>query len=295
MKSPLIKIVIFTSNYDRTYPLLNCLSNNKYDVLFIITDKNNIEKFKKINKKVFLISSKFSDKSIVKKFFAANEIDIIILSGFNKILPKEIFDYPKFGSINLHAGPVPKYRGGSPLNWQLINGENKIGLSILKVESGLDNGPILNQLFFNISQNTTINEIHKIANKKFPEMVIKSLKLLKKPNSLKFRKQKNENAIYWHQRNVSDGLIDWKNKTAKEVHNLVRAISKPYPGAFSFYKKKKIIILEASVCSKTVKGTPGRVLFLNKKEPIIICKDNGIKIKSFDSEFKLKNGQILEN
>lgn len=101
--------------------------------------------------------------------------DVFVVAGFPHIFNQETLNLPKFGSINLHAGPLPKYRGGSPLNWQIINNEKKIGISIIKLNKKIDGGKILIKKYFDLGKNQNILNAHKKVNILFKKNIFDSI------------------------------------------------------------------------------------------------------------------------
>ena len=239
-----MKIVYFYNGNKGSYILKKIIKLNFIDIIkIIVCDKKLIKKQtnKFLRKKYLFVKN--INKINHKKFFYNTKPDLFIVAGYPQIFKKKIYNIPKIMTINLHGGPLPKYRGGSPLNWQIINQEKKIGISIIKVNKGIDTGDIINQKKFKFSKKDTIKTVHKKANKLFSSMLIKILKALDK-NKVTLFKQKENGAKYWKQRKDSDGLLDFKKKTAKETDHFVRALTKPYPGAWIYLKKrnKKMIV-----------------------------------------------------
>ena len=110
---------------------------------------------------------------------------------------------------------------------------------------------------------------------------------------------KNEKkAVYWHQRNDDDGYIDFKKVDTLQVSRLVRALTAPYPGAWANLKKKKVRIFKIEIPKFDLRGTPGRILFIQKQGPFVICRDRAVLIKDYkiesDRHMKLKSGQFLK-
>ena len=144
-------ILIYTSNVYRCVSTIDVLKKKKFEVKLIITKNRNIEdEIKKIIKSSqyikFLNYEKYEITSL-EKIIKKNEIDLAIIAGFNSILSDNLIEAPKLGSINLHT-ELPNYLGGSVLNWQIINGEKKIGVTLLKTLKGIDNGPVIAEGFF---------------------------------------------------------------------------------------------------------------------------------------------------
>ena len=222
--------------------------------------------------------------------------NLFIIAGFSTIFKKNLIDIPKKGTINLHAGRLPKYRGGSPLNWQIINGEDKAGISIIKVDENIDTGPIIAESQIKIEKKDTIADLHNKVNIIFPEILIKVLSDIEL-DKVKLINQNNKNAIYWHQRRDQDGHLNFQKMTVCEAERFVRALTFPYPGAWSYLDQKKIRFYEVEIPKIQLHGTPGKVCFVEKKGPYIICKDKALLVKNYlfenNKKLKLTNGVLL--
>ena len=225
------------------------------------------------------------------KFITSKKPDLGIVAGFSHILPNDILEIPRYGFWNLHAGRVPKYRGGSPLNWQMINGEVRAGLSILKMTPGIDDGPILSSASFKIAHTDTISDLHIRANQLFPLLLIP---LLSNP-SKSLHNSKVQSRIggkYWHQRNERDGQIDWINSNSQQVYNFVRAISKPYPGAFGVIAgRREVRIWQVKIDENHVNGVPGRLVKLKDGFHVPCGGGGSVLLLEFESRHPIKNGE----
>ena len=198
-------------------------------------------------------------------------------AGFPLIFTEKLIHSSKFGTINLHAGNLPNYRGGSPLNWQIINGEKKIGISIIKMCKELDAGNIFSSKIFRLTKKDDIKTVHNKANLFFPKMTIETINKIYL--GVQPVPQKKIGIKTYKQRSEDDGLIDWDKLNATEVFNFVRAITKPYPGAFYFNKNnKKIKIHSCSVSKKNPNILPGEVFF-SQKQKFIKCKNFSIRLR----------------
>ncbi len=274
-KDKIKNIAVFFNNTRGLY-IYNHLAKKKFNILPILTRKflnNKILKLIKNKKKIKLIKN-LKDNSL-KKYFKKEKYDLFIAAGFPHIFNKSYLAQPKFGIINLHAGKLPKYRGGSPLNWQIINNEKKIGISIIKLDSKIDQGPIICEKKFNNNKNDYIDDVHKKVNNFFIKMIDRSIKILEMKKKLKNQKFSKS---YFHQRSDKDGLINF-NTNALNVYNFIRALSHPYKGAFFFHKGKKIRIYKSKI--NTIKSTNkiGKPFKLKRKKNLIIkCKKNNIEV-----------------
>jgi methionyl-tRNA formyltransferase len=197
--------------------------------------------------------------------------DVIILAGFPRIVGREFLSLCQV--INLHAGRLPQYRGGSPLNWQIINGEKVAGLSIIRVDEGIDTGPVLAEAEIPIGPDDTIADLHQRANEVFPEMVVD---VLDRMATDELRPRPQGVGTYWHQRRESDGLIDWSRR-AEDVHNFVRAITRPYPGAFTWRDGKKVRIWKTRLTPAAIRGVPGRFCRI-QGATYAVCGDRALEV-----------------
>lgn len=204
--------------------------------------------------------------------------DIAVCAGWPHILKADVLDWPIHGVVNCHAGAVPKYRGGSPLNWQLINGESHAVLSLLKMTEGIDDGPVLMEARLPIGPDDDIGTLHERANPVFADMVVTYLDNLSHclelgvPVPTGFPQQGP--ATYWHQRNDDDGEIDW-TWPAERVHNFVRALTKPYPGAWTGANRERI--WKTSLDAPEIRGRPGHIFWLQGKR-YAMCGDRALRV-----------------
>lgn len=204
-------------------------------------------------------------ESFLKKFDA----DVFVFVGYGKILRQNIIEIPRCMSINLHAGKLPEYRGSSPMNWALINGETTFTLTIIKLDSGVDTGDIIQERTFEISINDTIRDLHRIANDEFPPMLLKALDSIA-GGSYVLKPQNNLNASYYPLRFPDDGLILWDIYTAQQIHNRIRALTEPYPCAFTFFNDRKVKLLLSELSDQNYLGEPGRI-YKKTKSGLLVC------------------------
>ena len=247
---------------------------SKLSYCFFFNGERGIEVLKLFNKKKLkilnvFIAKKFLRTNILKKIPKSNNFilinnlkqqiildtlkktDIVLSSGFPLIFNQSTLNLPRIGFLNCHAGILPKYRGGSPLNWQMINCEKMFGISVIKVNHQIDGGDVFSEKKFLIKKNYDINDLHKIANKNFPKMIIKSIKKIidnKKP------KKQKKNRFIWKQRVKNDSKFDFKTKTFKQADRFVRALQDPYPNAFFYFKGIKYEILKVIKSKKKLKA-----------------------------------------
>ncbi len=285
----LIMKVIFAGNNLRGIECLKYLIKKKMNIPLVIghpkkDTSSYYSSLKKISQryKINYIAPKNINSFKVFKIIDQLKPDIMILVGYsNSILKRKIFSIPKYGTLNLHASMLPYYRGGSPLNWAIINNEKKIGISIILVDEGIDTGPIISQLKnIRIRKNENINSLTHKINKKFKFLLFKTIKKIKSGKfSLKY--QKKNIGSYFPKRSKIDGLIDFKKHDAHQVERMVRALLPPFPGAFFFYNRKEIKIINAFVKKGSSKPNVGEIILAKNSMLHIQTKKNILCINSF--------------
>lgn len=198
--------------------------------------------------------------------------DLCIVVGWYWLIGKTTLDAVPEGFLGIHASLLPKYRGGSPLVWSIINGEPQIGFSMFSFTEGMDEGDIWIQYAFDLTDEMGIgNALEHIERQVITELDKNYLSIL--DGSLKPVPQEHDQATYCAGRKAEDGKIDWK-RPAREVFNFIRAQSKPYPGAFTYFNDQPLIIWEAAPIDGTYYGTPGQVAMVSANGVIVICGDN---------------------
>jgi methionyl-tRNA formyltransferase len=273
-----IRIILFFNNY-RGLEIFKFLRKKKIDIRYIFLSKkfinNKVVNYLKNKEIKFSIIDNLNKKIIYNKIKKLSDLNIIC--GFPYIFNKELINLNKYGTINCHAGKLPNYRGGSPLQWQMINGEKKIGLSVIKINEGIDTGDIVKSITFLNKEKYTINDLHSIANKKFPLLVYESIQNL--INKKKLKKQSVKNKMYYRQRNESDSLLNFKKYTFKKNILFIKALQDPYPNAFFYIFNQKIKIKKITLSKQ--KLYPGEIRIL-KNIIYIGCKDKSAKIIKYN-------------
>jgi methionyl-tRNA formyltransferase len=205
------------------------------------------------------------------------------MAGYNQILRGKVLSVPEIGVLNLHGGKLPEYRGGSTLNWMIINGETEGGVAILFADEGIDTGKIVLQKKFPIDADDTIVDIINKTDQIFPEMLTTVLNQIENETT-NLTPQSSEDGCYYHSRRPQHGEIHWREHTAKEVYDLVRALAGPYPSAFTKYDDIIIKIEKSTILNETVRGVPGRVCLRRPKGVVVIAQDRGILVEKVTPE-----------
>ncbi|MFA4930978.1 MAG: methionyl-tRNA formyltransferase [Patescibacteria group bacterium] len=180
--------------------------------------------------------------------------DIIIVAAFGQIIPQSILDIPTYGCVNVHASLLPKYRGAAPIHYALRNGDKETGITIMKMEAGLDTGDIITNDKLQITNNDNLETLHDKLAVMGANLLIKTL-----PDYIGGKiqpiKQDESRATVTERLKKEDGRIDW-HKSGPEIVNMVRAFN-PWPGTFTQWEGKYLKIIAAE--SSDEKLSPGEV------------------------------------
>ena len=172
--------------------------------------------------------------------------DVILVMGWYYMVPKSIRDIPRYGTWGIHASLLPKYAGGAPLVWAIINGEKETGVTLFKLNGGVDDGDIIFQERITILEDDTIKEVYSNVIEVSKKILIKALNNIE---HLTFIPQDKSKIEIYPQRKPDDGEIDmtW---SAEKLYNFIRAQSSPYPGAFIRTSDGKKLIIEKARVEK---------------------------------------------
>jgi methionyl-tRNA formyltransferase len=266
--------ISFFFNSLRGIKILTYLRKNvSLDIKKIFISKKFLKKeiviFLKKEEIQFYYFENFTSKKLAKEL---EKVDLAITGGFPIILKEELINKPKYGFINCHAGILPNYRGGSPLNWQIINNESQFGITVTKINSKIDRGNILGEKKFKLKSYYDINDLHRVANNNFPKLVEESINKILKGN--KGKKQNEAKSKYYSQRTIENSKIILKEISFKNLKLMVRALQSPYPNVFFKYANKMISINNLFLSNLYL--LPGEII---KKKNIIHfgCKDKTVK------------------
>ncbi|OBK94255.1 methionyl-tRNA formyltransferase [Mycobacterium asiaticum] len=186
------------------------------------------------------------------------EPDVIVVNSWYTWMPAELYDLPPHGTLNLHDSLLPKFTGFSPVLWALISGETEFGLTVHRMDDGLDTGDILVQHALPIGPTDTGTELVMRGMDLIPGALAEALSALESGTGV-WRPQNKAERTYYHKRSQRDSLIDW-SWPAADLERFVRALSDPYPRPFAFYRGERIEVLEARISEARYGGTPGRVI-----------------------------------
>ena len=192
--------------------------------------------------------------------------DVCVTAAFGQILSKELLDIPRLGTVNVHASLLPGYRGSSPINWCLVNGEKETGVSTMLTDVGIDTGDILLQKPLEILAGETAGELTHRLGALGAELLIETLNGLSAGTIIP-RQQDEEKSSYYPMLKKEMGLIDW-SQTAVSIVNLIRGLN-PWPAAYTDTKYGRLKLLKAQA-EQSVEHTPGTIIEADPKKGLLI-------------------------
>ena len=293
--------IVFMGTPEFAIPSLKILLENQYEVMAAVTapDKPRGRGQRLSSPPVKEFASKHSlavfqplslkDKEFVNQIVQLSP-DLIAVVAF-RILPREVFEIPRYGSFNLHASLLPKYRGAAPINWAIIKGEKETGVTTFLLQEKVDTGSIILQARVKIGKDETAGELHDRLAAVGAEIVLQTVRLIElgkaKPHA-----QDESLASPAPKIHREMCRIDWA-KTAQEVHNFVRGLS-PDPCAFTFHNGKLLNIYRTKKTGvKVHEASPGLVVSKTDKELQVVTEDEALAIEELQLEGK-KRMQIEE-
>jgi methionyl-tRNA formyltransferase len=195
--------------------------------------------------------------------------DLIFSFYYRNVIKEEILNIPRLGAFNMHGSLLPKYRGRSPINWAILKGEKETGVTLHHMVGQADAGDIVDQEAVQIGPEETALEVFDKAATAARKVLERQLNAITNGTAPR-RKQDESMSTYFGGRKPGDGLIDWK-AGARQIYNLIRAVTHPYPGAFTTAQGKKLLIWRARPFDG-IKGKPGEVMSVS---PLRIAAGTG--------------------
>lgn len=226
---------------------------------------------------------------------ASLSADLFVVVAF-RMLPKEVWQMPKLGTFNLHASLLPDYRGAAPINWAIINGEEKTGVTTFFIDDKIDTGDLLDRMETPILPEETAGELHDRLAKLGGELVVKTLRTIASGKAIKKPQPTDGSNKIAPKLNKENTRIDW-HKQAPEIHNLIRGLQ-PYPKAWSVLEnngeQQPVIILKAKIGHHQSQLSPGEIL-TNKKEILVGTAKGILQIEEMQLPGKkpLKSADLL--
>ena len=199
--------------------------------------------------------------------------DVIVVVAFGQILPQEVLDIPKHGSINVHGSLLPKYRGAAPIQWSVINGDNVTGITTMMMDAGMDTGDMLEKYEVEIDDNDTYGTLYEKLKVAGGKAIVKTLEKIAEGNITRTKQGDDFTMAPMIEKEM--GEIDW-NKSSKEIRNLIRGFN-PMPGAYSYVGEERIKIWTAELVDQNDnEAVPGDILVANEKGGLLIKTGDGV-------------------
>lgn len=294
---------------------LNCLRDlikKNYTPELVITHKNSENLFNE-NFKGFIDTKKFSlliVNNLKELDIGLKNFHLGICVGFMEILKEEVFNAPLLGTFNLHCGKLPDYRGRAPISRALINGDDKITVTIHKMNAGVDSGDIFIEKNLPITDYDDANTLYTKCSEYSSELVLEVFEIIKKnnlilnPNTLNklIKPQPKTTKLPYKSITKLERIINWK-KSAKQIHNLIRALVPPYPSAITYFKKEELLITKAKIIeSETENIFHGTIKNVTENGFTVLCGKGTIEIIEVIIEDKIiknfleifKRGDVLK-
>lgn len=249
------------------------------------------------------------------------EADIFVVAAFGQILSKEILEMPRYGCINIHASLLPRYRGASPIQYAILNGDDMTGVTIQQMDEGVDTGDILAMKAIPVEKEDTGGSLFEKLSRLGAELLIKTLPRIEAGDIIPV-KQQEEDAVHVRMLNKNMGKIDWE-KDAVVLERMVRGMN-PWPSAYCIFKKKSLKVWRSEVAGTeqreesahnglfrhgAEKSTlrPGRVVLVTKDDihvqtgkGVLVLKEvqlegkKRMSVRDFLLGYQVKEGEILE-
>lgn len=248
-----------------------------YDISFVMTDNSSTNIINFCNQRAIPLFVGNPRNKRVNEFVKGKECNIIASINYLFLINKNIIDLAKDLCFNIHGSLLPKYRGRTPHVWAIINNEKKIGITAHVIDEGCDTGAILEQIEIPINKKDTGATILEKYKKLYIPLIKKVLENYES-NQLIYIPQDESKATYFGKRIPEDGKIDW-NWQAERIVNWVRAQAYPYPGAFTFYKGRKVTIDKVSICEYGFHYEQENGTILSTLPLIIKCPNSAVMIE----------------
>lgn len=286
--------IIFMGTPDFAKESLEALYNAKYEILAVVTNPDRPK-----GRGMKMIASPVKEFALEKgiKIYQPEKVrnneefiseikalkpDVICVVAYGKILPKEILEIPSKGCINVHGSLLPKYRGAAPIQWAVLNGDKKTGVTTMYMDVGMDTGDMILKQETQIGEDETTGELWERLSKIGGDLLVKTLKEIE--NKTAPRIKQGDDFTMAPMLDKSMAKIDWENKTALEIKNLVRGLN-PIMGAYTFLNGKKIKFWKVDVAKDIF--ADGDMEFMKNGTVIVSDKRDGIYIKTKDGILKV--------
>lgn len=209
--------------------------------------------------------------------------DVIVVIAFGQILPKQILELPKYGCLNIHASLLPRLRGAAPIQWAVIDGEEKSGVTIMQMDAGLDTGDMLLKKEIVLDEKETGGSLHDKLSVMGGDLILEALSLAE-AGKLTPKKQDDSKSNYAKMLHKQMGNLDF-SKPAVELERLIRGLN-PWPSAYTHLEGKTLKIWSADVVAGKANAKPGEIIEVSKEAFVIQTGEQALKICELQLEGK---------
>ena len=298
--------IVFMGTPEFAVGILDTIIKNNYEIVGVITavDKpagrgqkikySAVKEYALAHNLKLLQPSNLKDETFLIELQSLNA-NLQIVVAF-RMLPEVVWRMPKLGTFNLHASLLPNYRGAAPINWAIINGETKTGVTTFFIDDKIDTGAMILKKEIEIGSDENAGTLHDNLMVVGSKAVIETLALIEKNNVITTVQQDNSEIKTAYKLNRENCKIDW-TKSATEIYNLIRGLS-PYPTAWCLFKTNEdewmVKIYDAKIISENHSFKTGKII-TSKKEIKIAVKDGFIQILSlqFPGKKKMQTHELL--
>ena len=286
------KKILFMGTPDFAKESLKCLVEAKHNILAVVTNPDKpqgrgmkmvaspVKQYALENGLEIYQPEKVRNNTEFIEKMKALKPDVICVVAYGKILPQELLDIPKLGCINVHGSLLPKYRGAAPIQWAVLNGDKTTGITTMYMDIGMDTGDMILKEEVDIGEDETTGELWERLSKIGGNLLVETLKEIEK--GIAPREKQGNDYTLAPMLNKEMAKIDWENKTAEEIKNLVRGLN-PIMGAYTFLNGKKIKFWKVSIATEDELITDnieimrnGTVIISDQKDGLFIKAKNGI-------------------
>jgi methionyl-tRNA formyltransferase len=279
--------ILFMGTPAFALPALNLLHDSSFNISAVVTqpDRPAGRGQKEVAPPVKLLAQKFGlpvlqpprvkDPSFLDALHSLKP-DMIVVAAFGQILPKTIIDFPPLGCLNIHPSLLPRYRGAAPLNWSIIRGEAKTGVTIMLMDEGMDSGDILTQEETPIGASETYGDLHDRLAKLGATLLVQTIE--KAVAGTVRRQPQDASGVTLAPRLAKEtGRINWQN-SASDIVNLIRGLS-PSPAAYTSLNEQLMKIFTAEAHPGSVNHAPGIISIIDKSGLSVAASDGYVLLK----------------
>ena len=286
--------VVFMGTPDFAVPSLQALIASNHQVVAVITQPDKKKgRGKKLTPPPIKVVADKADIPILQPLKIKTEEfleqlrsftpDIIVVAAYGRILPATILNLPPLGCVNVHGSLLPRHRGAAPIQWAVINGDREVGVTIMKMDEGMDTGAILLPASITVTGDETAGTLFEKLAKLGADTLITALSRLQQ-GDLPPIEQDHEKATKAPPLNKEMGLLDW-SKSAKELHCLIRGLD-PWPSAYTYHDGIRYRLFSPEVVNKHMDAEPGTILLADKQGLLIATGKDALLIKELQPEGK---------